>query len=385
MFKKYAWHIVMILVILSMATACAAPATPTAEPVQAQPTEVQAPEPVATEPPAPAEPVEPVATEPPAAEAQAEPTELSAVVITCCSLESQWDASFIKSLDRVIAEKPHGLTVSYEVTENTWGDDAIKVARNYLDTAPRDIVWLTSTYSDQVEKMMDDYPETIFVVHGSGNRGLGKNQYWVYMRVHEAAYLLGMMAGSLTANDKVGAAATFAYDDVNDETNAYFQGAKDVNPDVKATVSFIESWFDPVKGNEATTAQAAAGADWILQMADGWEACTTKDIMCFGNYGDQNPLAPNNVPNSTIAKWDPSVRWIIDEWWKHKTEGTPYNGNLEPRWFTMAEGGSDIGEWYTLDGAIPQDLIDLVDAKRQEILDGKFVVPLNIETPKSDM
>ena len=384
MFTKIAWRMMVILIAVSMVVSCAAPpAQPTTAPVQEQPT-TAAP----TEPPEAVQPTEaaateaPSATEPPAA---AGPTVLNAVVITCCSLESQWDASFLKALDRVKALKPHGLEIKYEVTENTWGDDAIKVARNYLDTAPRDIVWLTSTYSDQVEKMMDDYPETIFVVHGSGNRGLGKNQYWVYMRVHEAAYLLGMMAGKLTKNNKVGAAGTFAYDDVNDEVNAFFQGAKDVNPEVKGTVSFIESWFDPVKGNESTTAQAAAGVDWVLQMADGWEACATKDIMCFGNYGDQNPLAPNNVPNSTMALWDPSIQWVIDEWWAFKTEGKPFSGNAEPRWFTMAEGGSDIGEWYTLNGEIPQDIIDLVMAKRQEILNGTFTVPLNIETPKSDL
>lgn len=363
MFKKFAWRLTAILVILSIIAACVPPAA-TEKPAEVVPTEA----------PKPAETV-----------AAAGPTVLEAVVITCCSLESQWDASFIKALDRVKAEKPHGVTINYEVTENTWGDDAIKVARNYLDTKPRDIVWLTSTYSDQVEKLMDDYPETIFVVHGSGNRGLGKNQYWVYMRVHEAAYLLGMLAGKLTKNNRVGAVATFAYDDVNDELNAFFQGAKDVNPNVKTTVSFIESWYDPVKGNEASTAQAAAGVDVMLQLADGWEACTTKKITCFGNFGDQNPLAPENVPNSTLSLWDPSIRWVIDEWWAHKTEGKPFNGNAEPKWFTMAEGGSDIGEWYTLNGLITQEMIDEVEAKREEIKSGAFEVPLNIETPKSDI
>jgi len=366
MYTKIAWRMMVLATVLALLVACAAPST----------------QPAATEPPpAPVATEAPAATEPPAAEV---PTVLNAVVITCCSLESQWDASFLKALERVKAEKPHGLTINYEVTENTWGDDAVKVARNYLDTAPRDIVWLTSTYSDQVEKMMNDYPDTIFVVHGSGNRGLGKNQYWVYMRVHEPAYLLGWMAGKLTKTNKVGAVATFAYDDVNDELNAFFQGAKDANPEVTQTASFIESWYDPIKGNEATNAQAAAGVDWLIQLGDGWEACATKDIMCFGNFGDQNPLAPNNVPNSTLALWDPSIHWIIDDWWAFKTEGKPFNGNAEPKWFTMAEGGSDIGEWYTLDGRIPQQLIDEVEAKRQEILSGALKVPLNIETPKSD-
>ena len=43
---------------------------------------------------------------------------------------------------------------------------------------------------------MDEYPDTMFVYHGSGNEGLGKNAYWLYMRVHEPAYLLGRLAGN---------------------------------------------------------------------------------------------------------------------------------------------------------------------------------------------
>ena len=335
--------------------------------------------PVAPAPaPAPAAPAAPAAAEP------AAPTELRIAVVTCCSLESQWDAQFLKSLDRVKAEKPHGLNITYQVTDNTFGDDATPVIQNYAESGDFDIVWTTSTYSDQVEKVMAQYPDIMFVVQGSGNRGLGQNQYWYYLRVHEPAYLLGLVAGKMTKTNRIGAVGTFEADDVNDEINAFFQGAKDVNPDVKVTVSFIQSWYDPIKGAEATSAQAAAGVDWMLQLADGWEACTSKNIMCFGNFGDQNALAPANVPNSTVARWDPAIRHGIDEWWAFKAEGRPYAGNAEPIWFTMAEGGSDLAEWHGFDAQLPKEVLDLFEAKKAEILSGKFEVPLNIDTPKSD-
>src|SRR3989337_203685 len=134
----------------------------------------------------------------------------------------------------------------------------------------------------------------MFVYHGSGNTGLGGNAYVLYMRVHEASYLLGRLAGQLTETDRVGSVGTFAYDDVNDELNAFFQGARDVNPDVQVTVSFIESWYDPGLGAGA----AVAGS---LRLGEGWEACVSNDIMCFGNFGDQNFLAPENAPASTMA------------------------------------------------------------------------------------
>jgi basic membrane protein A and related proteins len=364
--------LVIVLLVSSLLAACAPQAAPTAAP-QAAPTEVpQA---------APTEVPQAAPTEAPAGKA---PTALRIAVVTCCSLESQWDAQFLKALDRVKAEKPHGLDITYQVTDNTFGDDATPVIQNYAESGDYDIVWTTSTYSDQVEKVMDQFPDIPFVVQGSGNRGIGKNQYWTYLRVHEPAYLLGMVAGKMTKTNRIGAVGTFEADDVNDEINAFFQGAKDVNPDVKTTVSFIQSWYDPVKGAEATTAQAAAGADYVLQLADGWEACTSKNIMCFGNYGDQSPLAPKNVPNSTLAGWDPSIKWVIDQWWGHVAEGKPYDGNKEPVWFGMADGGSDIGPWNEAGVQLPKDVLDMVNAKRQEILDGKFKLPLNVETPKSD-
>jgi basic membrane protein A and related proteins len=364
--------LVIVLLVSSLLAACAPQATPAP---QAAPT--AAPQAAPTEAP-------PTAAPPTEAPASKAPTALRIAVVTCCSLESQWDAQFLKALDRVKAEKPHGLDITYQVTDNTFGDDATPVIQNYAESGDYDIVWTTSTYSDQVEKVMDQFPEIPFVVQGSGNRGLGKNQFWSYMRVHEPAYLLGMIAGKMTKTNRVGAVGTFEADDVNDEINAFFQGAKDVNPDVKTTVSFIQSWYDPVKGAEATTAQAAAGVDYMLQLADGWEACTTKNIMCFGNFGDQNALAPDNVPNSTVAGWDPTIKWVIDQWWAHKAEGKPYEGNAEPKWFGMAEGGSDIGPWHGFDQKLPKDVLDMVNAKRQEILDGKFKLPLNVETPKSD-
>jgi basic membrane protein A and related proteins len=379
MSQRRSFAVVLPLLLVVVLSSCAAPSPATQAPAPTAPPPTAAPAPTEAPPTA-----APAPTQAPTTQATEASKDLRIAVVTCCSLESQWDAQFLKALDRVKAEKPHDLNITYQVTDNTFGDDATPVIQNYAESGDYDIVWTTSTYSDQVEKIMDQYPNVQFVVQGSGNRGLGKNQYWTYMRVHEPAYLLGMIAGKMTKTNRVGAVGTFEADDVNDEINAFFQGAKDVNPDVKTTVSFIQSWYDPVKGAEATTAQAAAGVDYMLQLADGWEACTTKNIMCFGNFGDQNALAPKNVPNSTVAQWDPSIQWVIDQWWGHVAEGKPYEGNAEPVWFGMADGGSDIGPWHGFDAQLPKDVLDMVNAKRQEILDGAFKLPPNIETPKSD-
>ena len=310
------------------------------------------------------------------------PTELHIAAVTCCSIESMWDATWVQAVERVRQERPYDLEITLDYTEGVWGDDAEQAIREYAETGQYDIIFATSTYSDQVANLMADYPEILFVYHGSGNEPLGSNAYWVYMRVHEPAYLLGMAAGMMTETNLVGAVGTFAFDDVNDEINAFFQGARDVNPEVHTRVSFIESWYDPVLGVEATNAQASAGVDFMLQLADGWEACVENDIMCFGNFGDQSMLAPGQVPSSTLSLWDPSIHWIVDEWYRHTTTGEAYRGNMDKVWFTMAQGGSGFAPFDTT--LVPANVIEAVEQRRLEIMDGTFVVPLNVEVPVSD-
>jgi basic membrane protein A len=372
------WRLVsLLLIVVLVLAACsdAADEEPTAAPAVEEPAE----EPVE-------EPAEEVAEEPveePAEEMADAPTDLKIAIITCCGIESMWDASFFEAMERVKADSPHDLNITWDWTDGVWGDDAELVMREYAETGEYDIIWATSSYSDQAKNLKDEYPDTMFIYHGSGNEALGDNAYWLYMRVHEPAYVLGTLAGTLTENDKVGVVGTFAFDDVNDEINAFFEGAKAVNPDVSQTVSFIESWYDPVAGNEATNAQAAAGVDFMLQLGDGWEACVDTGINCFGNFGDQNFLAPDNVPSSTKAMWDPGILWLIDEWYTYATEGT-WNGNPDKIWFPMAEGGSDLAEISDLGGKIPQDAIDAAMQMRQDIIDGKVEVTLNVEVPESD-
>jgi basic membrane lipoprotein Med (substrate-binding protein (PBP1-ABC) superfamily) len=319
--------------------------------------------------------------EEPAVEA---PTELALAMVMSNGIDSSWDYTFVHSYERVQELAPHDLTIKdITWTEGVWGDDVEVVLREYAETGLYDIIWCHTTCSDQVGAVAPDYPEILFVYVGSGNEGLGGNTYWDYKRIHEPAYLMGMLAGYMTESNKIGTVGTFAFDDVNDVINAYVQGAKDVNPEVTSTVSFIESWYDPAKALEAGNAQVAAGADHILQLAEGFDVCAG-DVLCYGPYGDYNYIAPDNVLTSTLSFWDPDILWIIDEWWDYKTTGEPYDGNTEPVWFTMAEGAADLAPFHGLEELIPAEAYDAVMAKRDEIMAGTFEVELNVETPISD-
>ena len=354
---------VIILVTLLMLAACTPAAPATQAPAAAAPTAA------------------PAAASAPAAAA---PTELGIAVVSNTPAEEPWNIAQLSSFERVQAAKPHGLTISLAHTENVTGDDIERVLREYADSGKYQIIW-GQAYTDQVKKLREEYPEILWVLAGAGNEGLGGNVYWTYVHVHEAAYLLGMIAGMESKSGVVGAVAAYPYDTVNDSINGFVNGAKAVNPNVKAKVTYIESWFDPAKAKEATYAQIASGADFIYAERYGpFEAAAEKGALAFGHYVDQNSQSPDLVVSSTIAMWDGTIKFVVDEWWKHVTEGKPYDGPKEPIWYTMKDSGSDIAPFHGFETKLKKETLDAVNKAKADIVSGALTIPLKVDPVASD-
>ncbi len=361
MFNKRSWQFVSVFVIIMMMlTACGAKSTPTAAVVP--PTEVATP-----------------------TAAVVAPTELNVASILSVGLESSWDSTFYDAFKRIQSESPHGVKINDLVyTEGVSGDEAATVMRQYAESGKYDIIFAQAAFTDQVKPLAEEFPKILWVVSGSGNELLGGNVYNIYMRIHEPSYLEGIIAGMMTKTNVIGVLGLYPADDVNDDANAFIAGAKSVNPNVKAKVTFIETWYDPAKATEATNALIAAGADHILQGGEVYQVCADAHIYCYARYADSNFMAPTAVLTSALGYWDPSIKYIIDQWYQYKTTGVAYNAPKEKIWFTMAEGAGDIAPFHDLDSQVPQTVKDKVAEVKQQILDGTFVVPLNESTPTSD-
>lgn len=312
-----------------------------------------------------------------------EPTKLKIAGILSAGKEAPWETSFVNSMNRVIAAKPHGLDIEVNYTENVY-DNAEQVFRTYAQTGDYDILFGDTAYVDAIESLKDEFPDTMFVMSGSGNHGLGGNAYWIFIHAHEPAYVMGELAGKLTKSNVVGAVSTFPAEDTNDQINAFFQGARDVNPKVSTKMTFIQSWFDPTKSNEATSAQIAAGADMIYEMSGAFEVCEEKQIGCFGNYVDMSKVAPKSIVASTIVNWDPQINWIIDQWWQKKTTGGKFDAPKEPKWFSWAEGSGDVVINPVWKAKMPKDVLELATQTEEAIKSGKKKIELNLSEPKAN-
>ena len=63
--------------------------------------------------------------------------------------------------------------------------------------------------------------------------------------IHEPSYLTGIVAGKLTKSNVIGMVGGYPIPEVNRLMQAFMEGARSVNPEVKFLVSFIGSWYDP--------------------------------------------------------------------------------------------------------------------------------------------
>ena len=310
------------------------------------------------------------------------PKTVNIAVLLSSPKEEPYNTALIQSLERVKAEKPEGIELEWTITENVAPSDAERVLRSVAEADKYDIIWAhSSSFVAADPSLVDDFPNTMWVFAGAAHKNKGGNFYHVVTYPHEPAYLAGIIAGMMTKNDTIGAVAAFPFADVNVQVNGFVEGAKSVNKDLKTKMTYIESWYDPTKAKEAALAQIASGADYIYAERFGpFDACEEKGTYSFGQYVDQNDLAPEVVVTSALAYWDPTVKLVVKDWLDHAVNGTPYNAPKEDIIFFMKDGGAGLAPFHSFEKELPAEVIAKVKEVEAKIMSGELTIPI-IEGP----
>ncbi len=318
-------------------------------------------------------------TEEPAEATGDGPTELDIALVLEGVQEEGWNTAMIEALDRITEEAPYGVALTYEIIENIEYADGERIGRELASSGTYEMIIMHSAFVDGTNAIAPDFPEIAFGLSGSGNDlAMGGNVFWIDVFIHEPAYLLGQIAGSMTESNQISAVAGFPFANVNAPVHAFVDGALSVNPDITHSVTYIESWFDAVTANESAIAQIAEGSDMIYAERFGpvEAAAGAENVFAFGHFTDQSSLNPDIVLASAVALWDPAVMDIIDAWYAFETEGTAFSAPAEERivYDSMVDGGSDITD---LSDSVPAEVAELVAETRDAILAGELEVPFD--------
>jgi basic membrane lipoprotein Med (substrate-binding protein (PBP1-ABC) superfamily) len=170
--------------------------------------------------------------------------------------EQQWAGRIHQALKAAEARGE----IEYKASENVSNADYERVMREYATGGSQLIVGEAFAVEAAARKVAKDFPKVNFLM-GSSGKPQAPNFSVFDNYIQEPAYLTGMVAGGMTKTNKIGMVGGFPIPEVNRLMHAFMAGAKEVNPKVEFTVSFINSWFDPPKAKEAAFAMIDKGAD----------------------------------------------------------------------------------------------------------------------------
>lgn len=294
------------------------------------------------------------------------------------SIEEPWDGVIHAAL--LAAQTEGRIIYTWKDAIGYQGDMERILLKEIGGDNPPDIIFGDAFGNEEaVRTVAAQYP-TIAFVFGSGLSPSEPNLSVFDNWIHEPAYLSGLIAGSLTKSGIVGVVAGFPVAEVNRLVNAFAQGAREANPDVKVQVDFLNSWFDPDAAKSAAETQMAAGADLIFAERFGaHEAALAQGLLVFGNMSDQNSLAPDTIVTGPVWHMEPTVNYIVNQ-----VSAGVYTAQDLKDFSSMSKGGASLAPFHAFDSQLPAALKELVASRQAEILNGLFRVSIDENVPVSD-
>jgi basic membrane protein A and related proteins len=300
---------------------------------------------------------------------------LKVAAIYTVPVEQQWVSRIHKALT---AAKTRG-EIEYVFSENVTNADYERVMRQYAEQGNQFIVGEAFAVEAAARKVAKDYPKTSFLL-GSSGKPQAPNFSVFDNYIQEPAYLSGMIAGGVSKSGHIGMVGGYPIPEVNRLMHAFMEGAKEINPKVKFTVSFIGSWFDPPKAKEAAFAMIDKGADVLYAERFGVsDAAKEKGKLAIGNVIDTQAQYPDTVVASALWNMEPTIDAALK-----KVKAGKFTAEDYGMYSTMKYKGSELAPLGTFEKKIPADVIAKVKAKEKAIADGKFVVKVVETEPKSN-
>ena len=299
---------------------------------------------------------------------------LKVVAVYTVPVEQQWVSRIHKALG---AAKDRG-EIDYVFSEKVANADYERVMREFAEKGNQLVVGESFAVEAAARKVAKDYPKTAFLM-GSSGKPQAPNFAVFDNYIQEPAYLTGMIAGGMTKTNRIGMVGGYPIPEVNRLMHAFMAGAKEVNPSVQFTVTFIGSWFDPPKAKEAAFAMIEKGADVMYAERFGVsDAAKERGKLAIGNVIDTQKEYPNTVVASALWNMEPTIDRAIKA-----VKGGTFKAEDYGQYSLMKHKGSELAPLGTFDGKVPAAVMTKVKAKEKDILDGKFKVPVVETEPKS--
>jgi basic membrane protein A len=274
-----------------------------------------------------------------------------------------------RGLDRAVEE----LGVQGEVIESR---DAASYIPNLTQAAEQSnlTVGVGFLLTEAITEVAQQYSDKNFLLIDSLSEA--PNVQGVLFRENEGAFLSGVLAGLMTESNKLGVVGGRKIPPVVRYAVGFEAGAKSVNPDVEVVVAYADTFSDPALGKELTLAQYNQGVDIAFPVAGAtgigsFEAAKElgEGYWVIAADTDQSQLGAEHQ----LAVSEKGVDTALFLAAQQIVDGTFEGGEQS---LGLAEEGVGLGHPHE---SVPQDVLDIVAAYQQAIIDGTITVPADEE------
>ncbi|MDW6023012.1 BMP family ABC transporter substrate-binding protein [Mesorhizobium sp. BAC0120] len=262
---------------------------------------------------------------------------------------------------RLEVEKELGDKVTTSYLENVAeGPDADRAFERLAREGCKIIFGTSFGFMDSMVKVAKKFPNVKFE-HATGYK-TADNLSIYNARFYEGRYVMGQIAAKVSKSGTAGYIVSFPIPEVVMGINSFMLGAQSINPNFKAKIVWVNSWFDPGKEADAAKALFDQGADIIVQHTDSTaplQVAEERKLHGFGQSSDMLKFAPQAQLTANTDNWGPyyveRVKAVLDGTWKA--------GDV---WLGIKDGAVKLSPFTNM----PDDVKAMAEATEKKIADG---------------
>ena len=227
------------------------------------------------------------------------------------------------------------------------------------------IVLSSYGYTQEVKEVVKSYPEIVF--YGNSSEYHDKNLTSYFVRMYQARYLAGIVAGMKTKSNVIGYVAAMENNEVNRGINAFALGVQRVNPQAVVKVMWTESWDDEEKETKAArTLIEEAGADVLTYHQNQDYAAREADRQGISSIGYHVPLTgmSQKYLTSVVCNWELVYEEIIKQFLQGK------GNRIANYWLGIEKEVIGLAEYSE---EITREIEEEIEKAKKELIGGKDV------------
>lgn len=298
-----------------------------------------------------------------AGKSREEETVKAGFIMSGSTQETGWNSMHYQGIKKACEELGAELLVKENIKEFS---GQCETALRELAGEGAQIIFLSSYgYSEEVHEVVKEYPQIAFYANSSEYHEDNLTSYFV--RMYQARYLAGIIAGMQTQSGQIGYVAAMPNNEVNRGINAFTLGVKRAKPDAKVNVAWTGTWDDEQKETAAANALIQnTGTDVITCHQNQnyvAEAAEAAGIDSIGYHMAAQGLSDHYL-TAVVCDWQMVYQQMIREVLQGKANSqTNY-------WIGLEQDAVGLSEYSDL---VSQQQKDAVEAAAAQIREGRDV------------